>query len=211
MKLPDFTDFAPFNELRNKIGTRELGYFELFDPVIHLTGSERSELEGSGLLLRSEELRVLPDKTLAIKNSRVLAYIPDEAWYRTRREYPTYHVAWCSSLDTLATEHPALEFLATTRIDSDYELLKIRSSGEVSLSEHGLVVCKHCLHALRYKDYDEFRNRRRGYSQRVLNDFNLKDFYSFYQQYPLSFGRSAATEGADKGDAVEEKAEALTP
>ena len=56
------------------------------------------------------------------------------------------------------------------------------------------MVCKHCLHVLRYKDYDEFRNRRRGYSQRVLNDFNLKDFYQFYQQYPLSFGKSMLNE-----------------
>lgn len=194
MKLPDFTGFAPFNELRRRIGTEELGFFELFDPAIHLTGSERSELENTGLLLKPSALKVLPDKTLAIKNSRVLAYIPDESWYRTHREYPTYHVAWCSYLETFSAEHSSQELLATTRIAADYSLLKIRSSGEVSLSEQGLVVCKHCLHALRYRDYDEFRNRRRGYSQRVLNEFNLKDFYRFYQLYPLSFGKSAATE-----------------
>jgi len=198
VKLPDFRDFESFNALREKIGTKEFGYFELFDPAIHLTGSERSALENPGMLLKADGLRVLPDKTLAIKNSRVLAYIPDEAWYRNRREYPTYHLAWCSYLEAQLAEHPVLEYLVTTKISDDYKLLKIRGSGEVSLSEHGLVVCKHCLHTLRFRDYDEFRNRRKGYSQKVLNEFSLKGFYRFYQQYPLSFAKSALTEKTEK-------------
>lgn len=200
MKLPDFRDFESFNALREKIGTEELGYFELFDPAIHLTGSERSALENPGMLLKADGLRVLPDKTLAIKNSRVLAYIPDEAWYRNRREYPTYHLAWCSCLEAQLAEHPVLEYLVTTKISDDYKLLKIRGSGEVSLSEHGLVVCKHCLHTLRFRDYDEFRNRRRAYSQKVLNEFSLKGFYRFYQQYPLSFAKSALTEKTERAE-----------
>ncbi|MFT4815886.1 MAG: hypothetical protein ACI80L_001437 [Pseudohongiellaceae bacterium] len=200
MKLPDFRDFESFNELRKKIGTQEFGYFELFDPAIHLTGAERSALENPGVLLQADGLRVLPDKTLALKNSRVLAYIPDETWYRSHREYPTYHLAWCSQLEAQLAEQPVLEYLITTKLSDDYKLLKIRSSGEVSLSEHGLVVCKHCLHTLRYRDYDEFRNRRRGYSQKVLNEFSLKGFYRFYQQYPLSFGKSALSEKTERAE-----------
>lgn len=190
MKLLDFRQFEPFNRLREKIGTDEFGYFELFDPARHLIGSERSELESPGILRKPEAIRVLPDKTLAIKNSRVLAYIPDEGWYRTHREYPAYHLAMCSKLEGLLRDHPRQELLVTTKLSDEYSLLKIRPSGEVSVSANGFVVCKHCLHTLRYRDYDEFRNRRRGYSQKVLNDFKLQDFYRFYQQYPLSFGRA---------------------
>jgi len=200
VKLPDFRDFQSFNELREKIGTEEFGYFELFDPAVHLTGAERSVLENPGMLLKADGLRVLPDKTLAIKNSRVLVYVPDEIWYRNHREYPTYHLAWCSQLEAQLVEHPVLEYLVTTKISDDYKLLKIRNSGEVSLSEHGLVVCKHCLHTLRYRDYDEFRNRRRGYSQKVLNEFSLKSFYHFYQQYPLSFAKSTLTEKVERAE-----------
>jgi hypothetical protein len=105
--------------------------------------------------------------------------------------------------DALLAGHPMLEYFVTTRVSDDYKLLKIRSSGEMSLSEHGLVVCKHCLHTLHYSDYDEFRNRRRGYSQKVLSEFSLKNFYRFYQQYPLSFGKSASTEKAEKKSALE--------
>jgi len=187
MKLPDFLEFEAFNDLRKSIGTDQLGYFELFDPLIHLTGSERSELENVGVLSKTSDIRVLPDKTLAFKNSRVLAYFADESWYRKHREYPTYHVAMCAQLEEMISLQPSQELLLTSRQSEDYNLVKIRPSGEVSLGAHGFVVCKHCLHALRYKDYDEFRNRRRGYSQKVLSEFKLSEFYRFYQQYPLSF------------------------
>lgn len=188
MELMDFTDFAPFNSLREKMGADELGYFELFDPAIHLTGSERSELETRGVLRPLSAIKILPDNTLAIKNSRVLIYNPDEGWYRARREYPMFHLAKCSMLDETAREHPDLEYLVTTRIAEDYELLKIRPSGEVSVASQGFVVCKHCLHKLRYRDFDEFRNRKRGYSQKVLKEFRLQDFFRLYPMYPLSFG-----------------------
>lgn len=74
-----------------------------------------------------------------------------------------------------------------TRLADDYNLLKIRPSGDISVVEHGFVVCKQCLHTLRYKNYDEYRNRRRGYSQKVLSEFSLQEFFKLYQQYPLSF------------------------
>ncbi len=188
MELLDFKQFEPFNRLREKMGTEEFGFFELFDPALHLIGSERSELESPGLLRKPEAIKILPDKTLAIKNSRVLAYIPDENWYRTHREYPAFHLAMCSRLESLISDHPAQELLLTTKLSDEYNLLKIRSNGEITMVAHGFVVCKHCLHTLRYNDYDEFRNRRRGHSQKVLSDFSLREFYRFYQQYPLSFG-----------------------
>jgi len=187
VELMDFTEFEAFNTLREKMGTDRLGYFELFDPAIHLTGQERSQLENPGLLMKPEAIKVLPDKTLAIKNSRVLAYVPIENWFRDRREYPAYHVAMCSELEELKREHPEQEVTVTTRLSDDYELMKLRPGGDMSMVNHGFVVCKNCLHALRYKDFDLYRNRKRGYSQKVLGDFNLRDFYRLYQQYPLSF------------------------
>jgi hypothetical protein len=187
MELLDFTAFAAVTRLRAKMGTDRLGYFELFEPALHLTGQERSQLESPGLLMKPESVKVLPDKTLAIKNSRVLAYVPSENWFRDRREYPAYHVAMCTELEELKREHPEQEVMVTTRLSDDYELVKLRPGGELSMVNHGFVVCKNCLHALRYKDFDLYRNRKRGYSQKVLGDFNLRDFYRLYQQYPLSF------------------------
>jgi hypothetical protein len=190
MKIIDFIEFNPFNSLREKMGTPDLGYFELFDQAIHLTGLERSKLSSNGILLTLVQLKTLPDKTLALKNSRVLVYHPNETWFHDHQEYPTYHVANCSQLDEERKQHPEAMWLITTRISENYDLVKIKSTGEVDLVSHGFTVCKHCLHTLGYKNYDEFRNRRRGYSEKVLNDFSLDSFYKYYQQYPLSFRSS---------------------
>lgn len=88
MQLPDFSEFAPFNELREKMGTDKLGYFELFDPKYHLTGDERSDLDRRGLSISMGQLHHLLDFTLVYKNSRV--FIEDRT---------CYHVAFCSDLN----------------------------------------------------------------------------------------------------------------
>lgn len=72
MKLDDFLEFEPFNQLRAAMGTDQLGYFELFDPKLHLTGEERSQLERLGLSLPSHQVGRLLDHTLCYKNSRVV-------------------------------------------------------------------------------------------------------------------------------------------
>lgn len=86
MPLPDFTDFAPFNELREKMGATQLGYFELFDPKVHLTGNERSQLDRSGIQVMAAELHQLLDFTLVYKDSRV--------WVADQHHY---HLSFCKS------------------------------------------------------------------------------------------------------------------
>jgi len=39
------------------MGTPDLGYFELFDRTIHLTGLERSELSSTGILFTLAQLK----------------------------------------------------------------------------------------------------------------------------------------------------------
>ena len=51
MELIDFLEFEPFNQMRERMGTDQLGQFELFDPERHLTGDERSELARQGMPL----------------------------------------------------------------------------------------------------------------------------------------------------------------
>lgn len=71
MKLSDFTEFGPFNALRDKMGATRLGYFELFNPRLHLTGVERSELVNVGMTVPRQGIAQLIDFTLSYKNSRV--------------------------------------------------------------------------------------------------------------------------------------------
>jgi len=86
MPLPDFIEFKAFNSLRKKMGTDSLGFFELFDPIHHLTGVDRSNLNRHGLDVPSSQLSCLLDFTLIFKNSRVVAI-----------DSNCYHISNCSS------------------------------------------------------------------------------------------------------------------
>lgn len=71
MHLPDFTEFKPFNDLRERMGATKLGFFEIFNPDLHLTGFERSKLATEGITVPRTAIAQLIDFTLCYKNSRV--------------------------------------------------------------------------------------------------------------------------------------------
>lgn len=87
MSLPDFTEFDAFNELRERMGADKLGHFEWFDPVWHLTGQERSDLERQSLQIHRDRIMALLDFTLVFKNSRVLVL-----------DTSCYHICNCKRL-----------------------------------------------------------------------------------------------------------------
>lgn len=152
MELPDFLNFEPFNQLREKIGTDHLGQFEFFDPDIHLTGEERSKLAREGFEVRAGSIRLLSDHTLAYKNSRIVLL-----------DKGTYHLSECDQ----RSSH------STWTIVTSLQALGPRS------------VCQTCLHQLRYKGFDQNKQRKAAYSQHLLDQFNLEDFFTTYPLYPI--------------------------
>ncbi len=156
MKLPDFLQYEPFNRLREKMQTNELGHFEFFDPKIHLTGVERSSLAKAGLKLIDSPLLLLSDHTLGYKNSRVAAVYKEQI-----------HVSGCKVLLQGVQEYR--EFLV---ISSD------EAAGQLD-------ICPECLHLLRYQGFDAYKERKAAYSHHVLEDFSLQQFFSNYSFYPV--------------------------
>jgi len=77
VKLPDFLEFEPFNQMRESLGTDKLGHFEFFDPNTQLTGDERSELSRLGTSVEGRFVRLLSDHSLGYKNSRVVVIDQD--------------------------------------------------------------------------------------------------------------------------------------
>jgi len=71
MKLYNFLDEAGFNQLKQKMGAEGYGHFVEFDPEHQLTFGERDQLAKGVLEAPPGQLRILPDRTLALKNSRV--------------------------------------------------------------------------------------------------------------------------------------------
>lgn len=168
MKLPDFLDFEPFNQLRATMGADRLGAFEFFDPQLHLTAAEREAL-AAGLTLGWSALRCLHDYTLAYKNSRVLVWgrDPGQSWAA-----PGYHLAYCRVLRELRRLQP--------------ELLLGVATGLPEPDPWPWRVCPECLQQLQFRGFDAARTRHRDYSDRVLEAFDLEDFFRDYPVYPVT-------------------------
>ncbi|MEN9465581.1 MAG: hypothetical protein RL217_1762 [Pseudomonadota bacterium] len=158
MQLIDFLQSTGFNRLRTQMGAQDLGHFELFDASCQLTLSERESLAQSGLAISAQDLKVLKDKTLAFKNSRVWLKSPSH-----------YHLAYCQDAQELR-HHSSI-------LDVGTAVLPAQKDGGVCLA---------CLALLQYQGVDSRRLRRPEYCDQVGKDFSLQEFGRHYPFYPVS-------------------------
>lgn len=165
MQLPDFKQFDAFNTLRERIGTKRFGNFELFNPENHLTGRERSQLDNYGRRIKLYELTLWGDFTWGIKNTRVMLYLADKE---------DYHLANCLHCQQL---QPEAEVWISTRLNGRLPL----GANEGNERE----VCADCLQLLGYLGFDLTRNRKQAYSQHLLETFSRESFYHHYTLYPV--------------------------
>tara|TARA_B110000008_G_scaffold108375_1_gene111383 strand:- start:8305 stop:8778 length:474 start_codon:yes stop_codon:yes gene_type:complete len=156
MLIKKFDDFEPFNQLRKKMGAEKLGCFELFDPQRQITYSERESLELGNFKIESARLKILKDKTIAFKNTRLwLSWLNEEV----------FHLAACEHIQK--RRHLKGTFIA----------------GLNPLSEK--TVCLECLQLLKFDGLDARRSRRLDLAETIQKDFKLADFQKEYPFYPL--------------------------
>lgn len=191
MKLPDFIEFEPFNQLRRDMGAESLGHFEFFDPNQHLTADERKSLE-LGIDMSIHKIRVLQDNTLAFKNSRIIVYcstyspeglnvidqsfkIPSQGSQSSPGQRNNYHIANCKFLQKLMAEKRDIR--VGTRLANIAE--------NIQPEKNSCQVCLSCLQTLRFRGFDGIKNRHQHYSKQVFEDFTLESFFSTYPSYPI--------------------------
>ena len=164
MKLPDFTEFEPFKQLRLSMGARKAGHFELFNPDKHLTGRERSELDQQGKQLALQRLKRYADNTWGSKNTRLTVYLT---------EANDYHLAQCTVTQGWQTNQTVW---VSTRRTGNLPL------GDKSTSRQ---VCAECLQLLNYKGFDLQKNRKIAYSKNLIKIFSREEFFRIYTLYPV--------------------------
>lgn len=187
MKLPDFNRDEGMLSLRRQMNARRPGHFVLFDASKHLSGQERSQLENQGVTTSYDSLRVLPDQTLAIKNGRVIVFFAGNSTSNKektsgrktmqpqKKEKEFFHVAACSVLRDRHQE----ALIATTCLTSPFPVPGMESK------RRSLTVCPECLTLLAYKGFSLTRNRKIRYSENLLRNFQLQDFFRVYTLYPV--------------------------
>lgn len=149
MKLVDFHDDETLNGLRKTMNDAELGEFELFDPLRHLTWQERLELEKNWIDIRAQELHAYHDKSLAYKNSHVFSCTDEH-----------YHFAFCDKL----AKRIGQGRLVDTKVTLNLDLL------------NGHSVCEYCLHAVSYQGFDAYRHRHQDYNDQIIKGFKLAEY-----------------------------------
>lgn len=190
MKLPDFLVFEPFNQLREAMGAEKLGGFVFFDSRLHLRQDELDLLRGPGLPTTVSDCRVLTDKTLAIKDSRVLVLepvtgaIPESAPDLVAGSGVRYHLADCEHVRGMRTCGTNILVVAPYLYSVDKP-----TQGKADIIPQALVdaqVCFDCLHVLHYQGLGYGRQRHQHYNAEVQAQFSLLAWCQKYPIYPLA-------------------------
>lgn len=184
MKLPDFLEWSTLTALRNQMGAHRLGDLRLTENPNRLTEAELDRLVHGGLDVSSiDDVRVLPDGTLAYKDSRVLIYIRDVAHYKGSRgdgvrNLPRFHLANCETLQQMRREKRYERYVVAAREDGLFEVNFIENNRPVRSSPESLRVCQNCLALLvfgGFKMHDPAAVR-----ERKVSSFRLDKFFEVY-------------------------------
>lgn len=155
MKLLDFSESDVLNQLRTSMGADQLGSFELFNPLKHLSWQEKQLLAKDWQVETSTSLHANHDQSLFFKNSPVVAKQDEVA-----------HFAYCDALK---------------KCISQGKMPKINITTNTGLL-HGEKPCEYCLHAMDHEGFDVYRHRHQQYNETVLKRFNLARYFT--EKYP---------------------------
>ena len=181
MKLTNFEFFEPFNKLRHKMKADTLGSFSLNFKGQGLTKAELDILVSKGIDVGFEEINVLKDGTLAYKDSRVLIYIRDIPEYinqynKEEISLPKFHLAWCSTLDSMRKKNKFGKYVVSTKTDGKFEICRIRNI-EKKNSLEKLIVCRNCLRSISFENYDKVNQKNKD---QIVNNFTIINFFENY-------------------------------
>lgn len=165
MKLPDFLEFSPFNQLREQMGATESGDFTYFDGRTQLGRDELLSLSGAGLTIKADQLRVLTDRTLAYKNARVITGA-------NQGQGASYHLAGCADLIAMVGKGADLQI---------YALLQDRLPDALSTA----LPCQACLGRAHYQRAGLGRQRQRQPLNDVGQEFSVAVWNRKYPPYPV--------------------------
>lgn len=181
MKLPDFTQFAPLNELRKKMGAEKI---REFTPPERLTKEETEKLAKGVMEIKLDEIRVLDDGTLAYKDSRVILHIRDVSNYRRGdsdqiEDLPRFHVSYCDTLEYMFSINRDKRYVGATREDGSFEI-KIITKGKEKSRNEKLIICQNYLKKLGWEGCLKRSSQKKMDS--LVSGFTLQDFFKKYNK-----------------------------
>lgn len=190
MKLPNFLEFKPFNDLREEMGAHELGEFSLSLNWEEISIKEIAQLDKEGIDVDVSDIQFLKDGTIAYKNRRVLLYIRDWKVHGSHESLPKFHICHCSTLEEMIRRGRFKRYVVSTRTDGIFLYNLINSNKDQILErEERLDVCKNCLQNLNYNDY--ITDKDKAFKTFDLNEFFIRFICSPIKVTPSETERTA--------------------
>jgi hypothetical protein len=188
VKLPNFLSDPQFNELRRQMGATSLGDLTLERGSERLTIAELEKLVSGGIDIQSlDEVRVLPDGTLAYKDRRVLLYIRDVSNYGRRaagtEDLPKFHVSNCKTLREMRAKRRFNRYVVATRDDGKFQINLMQDRAAVRTSIEDLRVCQYCLGEIRYENFSY--DLSSAVRKKIVSAFTVKRFFELWPVAPI--------------------------
>lgn len=183
MKLPNFRLNALMNALRAQMGIApdQFGSFAVQVAPGRLTVDELRKLTtGDGIDIDFTELTILPDGTLAYKDSRVLLYIRDHHVYNDRPPEPRYHFYNCRTLVHMRDVKRIDKYVVATEATGSFRIIIVERNQSRS-EYHNLKVCQNCLSEVSFDGFslDQPIAQRQTYVAQFVPQ-------KFFEKYPRS-------------------------
>lgn len=195
MKLPNFYGFVPLNAIRVKMGIPSDCRAPPLPQVVSNGRLTALELEiiasPKGLDISADKLIVLPDGTLAYKNSRVILYIRDVIAFGNRITQPRFHLADCETLQKMKRGGKFDKYVVSTSTNGQFDL-NIINAGVPRAELTDLSVCQHCLKLLRFEGFEMswLQSKRIDF----VSQFKIE---RFFEQFPKSLHMHTPTYNSD--------------
>lgn len=200
-KLINFLEDAVLNGLRFDMKARLVASYTGKRKYVFLDPKALEKLGTDGLEIGSlTEIKVEPDGTLSYKGKRVVIYIRDVKQYKDDQSLPKYHLAFCSTLDTMRQHNRWHRYVVANRDDGTFI---VNFVGDQTTSKPlRLAVCQNCLAHIGWEGY--YYSMARDAKQNLVSQFTLARFFEKYPKDLLSVIPTHTVETAPLNDYPED-------
>ena len=177
MKLQDFLQYAPLNSLRYDMGAELSASFRDKHSYVPIDLPVTEILKGVGIDVGFDDVEILPDRTFSYKGHRVILYIRDVNQHGERKALPRYHLANCTTLQTMRRNNRWARYVVANRDDGEFSVNLLHEGARALLVK--LDVCQNCLVALSWQGFSyKIESSARV---RFVEKFRLSEFF---QKFP---------------------------
>lgn len=175
INLPNFFKNTSLIALKAQMGIDKDTYGDFGDSQ---RKANQIQLETMGVEVENvTDITPLADHTLTFKGERVILFIRDVNDYNNSGNLPKFHVANCSTLQTMIKNGRKRRYVVS-QSESNIFQLNFVNGNSVRKEDHSLSVCKNCLEILCWNDYSKtwITNEK----DKCVSFFKISDFFSKY-------------------------------